>query len=273
MEKRDKKILEYVQAYVPDYEDLAILVTMAKGPDRSMAEFARKCKVKGPSTFSRIVNQLIDKPLSDELLMAIAENAANPQEVTLDMLMSANGKILKSLMNGGTPANDDRKLFKTQTEKIKVIRDILTDHYLDIGYPVTIHPDLKLSDEYPSSRYGLNLPSDFALEVKGLGPKLWNFAVDFTDLSAVPYKSSRYDITSLMTETMNRYSSLFLRDAWEPESLKGFKNTIIFTEEKAYAMFRVLLKDVKTNTPISAMYVNSDVKKIDLEYILEHKNR
>ncbi len=74
-----------------------------------------------------------------------------------------------------------------------------------------------------------------------------------------------------MTETMNRYSSLFLRDAWEPESLKGFKNTIIFTEEKAYAMFRVLLKDVKTNTPISAMYVNSDVKKIDLEYILEHK--
>ena len=30
----NKKIPEYVQAYVPDYEDLAILVTMAKGPDR-----------------------------------------------------------------------------------------------------------------------------------------------------------------------------------------------------------------------------------------------
>ena len=42
MEKRDKKIPEYVQAYVPDYEDLAIQVTMAKGPDRSMAEFYQK---------------------------------------------------------------------------------------------------------------------------------------------------------------------------------------------------------------------------------------
>ena len=67
---------------------------------------------------------------------------------------------------------------------------------------------------------------------KGLGHKLWNFSVDFTDLSAVPFKGydQWYDIPSLMTETMNRYSSLFLRDVWEPESLKGFKNTIIFTE-------------------------------------------
>lgn len=270
MERRGKQIPEYVQAYVPDTEELAILVTMAKGSERSMAEFARICKVKGPSTFSRIVNQLIDKPLSDELIMAIAENAANPQEVTLDMLMSANGKIQKSMVSGGIPAGDDRKLFKTQTKKIKEIRDIVSDHYLNNGHPVTIHPDLKLSDEYPLSHYGLDLQSDFALEVKGLEPKIWNFVIDFTDLSGVPHKSSRYDITSLMNETMRRYSSLFLRDAWEPESLKGFKNTIIFTEQKAYAMFRVLLKDVKTNTPISAMYVNTDAKEIDMVYDLRH---
>ena len=154
-----------------------------------------------------------------------------------------------------------------------MIRDILSNYYLDQGYAVTIHPNLKLPDECPSSHYGLDLPSDFALEVKGLGHKLWNFSVDFTDLSAVPFKGydQWYDIPSLMTETMNRYSSLFLRDVWEPESLKGFKNTIIFTEQRAYAMFRVLLKDVKTNTPISAMYVNVDEKKIDLQYVLEQK--
>lgn len=267
----DKRVLNnYVQAFVPDKEDLAVLVSMAKGPDRSMAEFSRVCKVKGPSTFSRIVNELIDKPVSDELLFAIAKNAYDSNEVTLDMLMRANGKIPKEEMAGGGPTSDNRKLFRTQSEKIKIIKDILVQHYLNNGHSVMIHPDIKFSEKVPKSKYGLAIPSDFSIHVQGIDPLFWNFIVDFTDLNGVSLKSAKFDAGKLMAESIKRYSSLFLRDAWEPESLKDFKNTIIFTEEKAFAVFRILMMDAKCNSCISAMYIDDSEQYIENEFYLNH---
>lgn len=274
MAKKEKKIPEYVQAFVPDIEELAALVYAAKGANRSMAEFSRVCKAKGPSTFSRIVNQLIDKPLSDELLIAIAENAADPHEVTLDRLMRANGKIPKGEFSEEEPTNSmlkNRKLFRGQSEKNKKIKDILVQHYLGHGHPVIIHPDLALFDKIPSSRYGLQLPSDFALHVEGIDPLYWNFIVDFTDLHDVSLKSAKFDFGAAFSRSMKKYSPLFLRDAWEPETLKDFKNTIIFTEEKAYVSFRILLKDAKVNNCISAMLIDDTDGYMDLEYHLTRK--
>ncbi len=270
---KKNNIPEYVQAFVPDTEELAFLVSAAKGPNRSMAEFSRACKVKGPSTFSRIVNELIDKPLSDELLIAIAQNAADPGKVTFDMLMRANGKIPKDETSGGIPNSEltNRKLYRSQSEKIKIIKDIIVQHYLDKGCPVMIHPDYLLSEKIPASSYGLTIPSDFVLHIQGRDPLFWNYTVDFTDRTGYSTKSANNDIAKLMVEPMKKYYSLFLRDAWEPESLKDFKNMIIFTEHQAFVMFKILLKDIKVNTPISAMYVNAEEKKIDMEFVLEHK--
>jgi len=101
-----------------------------------MAEFSIVCKVKGPSTFSRIVNQLIDKPVSDELLIAIAENAADPVEVTLDMLMRANGKVPKNENPEHISDINDRMRINSRREGIKLIRDIVVQRYLDEGKSV-----------------------------------------------------------------------------------------------------------------------------------------
>ena len=257
---------------MPDTEELAFLVSAAKGPNRSMAEFSRACKVKGPSTFSRIVNELIDKPLSDELLIAIAQNAADPGKVTFDMLMRANGKIPKDETSGGIPNSEltNRKLYRSQSEKIKIIKDIIVQHYLDKGCPVMIHPDLLLSEKMPASSYGLTIPSDFVLHIQGRDPLFWNYTVDFTDRTGYSTKSANNDIAKLMAEPMKKYYSLFLRDAWEPESLKDFKNTIVFTEHQAFAMFKISYKDVRWNTQISAIYIDVESGDIKGEVVFDN---
>lgn len=264
----DKKVLDnYVQAYVPDTEDLAVLVAKAKGPDRSMAEFSRVCKVKGPSTFSRIVNELIDKPVSDELLYAIAKNAANPQEVTLDMLMRANGKIPKGEMAEGTPGNDSRKTYKTQAARIRKVKDIIVQNFLDNGEAVMLHPDLMLSHLIPESKFGLSLPSDFAIHIRGKEPLYWNFIVDFSDLSCwVSGKASRITDrikSERLSDSMKRYAPLFLIDTWEPEILTDFENTFVFTEKKAYKAFTEMIKEVDLSTKISVMFVDVENKKME----------
>lgn len=270
----NKKITnDYVQAFVPDKDELAELIVLARGDDRSMAEFARVCKVKSASTFSRITNGGIDKPVSDELLIAVAQNAADKQKVTLDLLMRANGKIPKDEMTGEAPSGSTRKLYKIQSEKVLKIKDILVQHYLRYGHSVMIHPDLKESGKLPRSRYGLELPSDFALHVEGIDPLYWNFSVDFTKLNVNCLNDAGAEQEKLLAKVMNRYSSLFLLDAWDPKALKDFKNTIVFTDNLAYTAFTVITKDIKTNNMITAMYIDDEDGYIDAEYHISRKQR
>ncbi|MCR4791147.1 MAG: hypothetical protein K5871_00195 [Lachnospiraceae bacterium] len=258
MSRKSMNMPEYVQAYVPNTEELAMLVSKAKGPDRSMAEFSRICKVKGPSTFSRIVNELIDKPLSDELLKAIAANSADKQEVTLDALMRANGKVTRAEMETGVIDASSRMVLKSRREGIKLIKDTVTQNFLDKGYSVMLHPDLALSEKVPRSRYALSIPSDFCLHVQGQDPLFWNFIYNDTDMHNVPLKASGTDPVSMLDSSMSRYAGLFLIDAWEPEVLKDYKNTFVFTEVKAFTVFLKMISKAKINTHMSVMLVDLD---------------
>ncbi len=266
MSKKEQKSAEYVQAYVPDTEELAVLVLKARGDNRTMAEFSRICKVKGPSTFSRIVNELIDKPVSDELLEAIAKNAADPEDVTLDMLMRANGKIPKDELAGGKvpTAENSRMAYKTQADTIKLVKEILLQDFNEKGKAVMLYPDLLKSMKMPRSPHSFPRLTDFALHIQGEDPLYWNFIVDFTDIHTVSLKMQERNIT-LLRESMRRYATLFLRDAWEPETMKDFKNTIVFIEEKAFKVFTEMIKDVKLNTWMSVMFVDTAKKIIKYE--------
>ena len=81
---------DYVRIKEPDHAALAELVLKAKGPGRSLNEFAKTCGVN-PSTLSRIVNQKNSGPCADALIKAIAENADADSGVTLENLLIAHG--------------------------------------------------------------------------------------------------------------------------------------------------------------------------------------
>ena len=59
---------EYVQVRTPDKIDIAHLVNIAKGPDRTMAQFADECQISA-STLSRIVNGKTTKPLAYDTIL------------------------------------------------------------------------------------------------------------------------------------------------------------------------------------------------------------
>ena len=92
-EKNEKiNVNEYIQAHVPDKTRLATLLSEAKGSDRTMAEFAAACGVSA-STFSRILNYKMTRPLDRDLIVLIAENADKRCFDALERLLQANGMI------------------------------------------------------------------------------------------------------------------------------------------------------------------------------------
>ena len=95
--KLDMTILaNYVRVKSPDKDKLAELVIRAKGPKRSMRQFAIDCGMN-PSTLSRIVNKKIAGSNTDERILAIADHADPDSGVNFEMLMEAHGKVTKQM--------------------------------------------------------------------------------------------------------------------------------------------------------------------------------
>ena len=134
---------EYKAAFAPDAARLSELLDIAKGPDRTMAEFVKDCKGKKnlPSvsepTFSRIRRQVVNRPVSDDLLRIIAEHSADPEEANYKTLMRANGKVPVEEYQETLIRLDNRNTYKLEQEikeNIKmIILNALFEKILNIG--------------------------------------------------------------------------------------------------------------------------------------------
>lgn len=82
----------YTRGKPVDKERLAQYLEAAKGPGRTMKQFAEECNVN-PSTLSRIANKKLVGASSETLMQAIFEHAASNSGFTLDELMDANGMV------------------------------------------------------------------------------------------------------------------------------------------------------------------------------------
>jgi len=98
MSSRDR-LTNYTRIKTPDKDALADLVIKAKGPTRSLRQFADDLGVN-VSTLSRIVNKKTSRANSDTLIADIADRADPNSNVTFELLMEAHGMALKETITG-----------------------------------------------------------------------------------------------------------------------------------------------------------------------------
>lgn len=84
--------IKYTRGKPVDKERLAQYLEAAKGPNRTMKQFAEECNVN-PSTLSRIANKKLVGGSSEALMVAIFEHADPASGVALENLMDANGMV------------------------------------------------------------------------------------------------------------------------------------------------------------------------------------
>ena len=81
---------EYIRVKPVERERLADYLERAKGFGRTMKQFAEECGVN-PSTFSRIANKKLGGASTETVIRSIFEHRDPSSDITLDMLMDANG--------------------------------------------------------------------------------------------------------------------------------------------------------------------------------------
>ena len=251
-----EEIRSYKQIRTPDYSLLANLVSKAKGPDRTMAQFAEATGI-GASTLSRLVNHNIKKPLALDVIIKIFECRADEEDTyLLDSLARANGFYPADYAQRVKDRESMAARRNEQMNREHQMKNALIAGIAAAGCSISVidRPVLRV-DNLPAiypSRLG-----DFILKLSEdttLGTiRNWSFFI-FTQL--VEETERRFDAKYHARRTFQFCSELLLLDAWQPEALQGYKISFAFVDKDILGEFWNAVSIAKVHTEMSLILID-----------------
>lgn len=260
-------IKEYVQVRTPDKAALANCVIRAKGPERTMAQFADDCQVSA-STLSRIVNSKITNPLSVELIVKIFENRATQEDdFLLEALAHANGLHSKDYANRVNSRNSPAHRRNEEISRANMMKNIIVSEIVDQGLPIkkildsrVIRPDSEAPSIYPRRRIDFSL----ALDEDELhsSTNMWAFFL----YPYVPSQETDHTMMSdrkyIVNNLLDKVSRWFLMDAWYPKSLANMKTSFTFVDQELFYSFSAALQNASLNSEMTVLLIDMESYRV-----------
>lgn len=251
-----EEIRSYKQIRTPDYSLLANLVSRAKGPDRTMAQFAEVTGI-GASTLSRLVNHNIKKPLALDVIIKIYECRADEEDTyLLDSLARANGFYPADYAQRVKDHDSMAAKRNLHMNREHQMKNALIAGVAAAGCNISVidRPLLRtenLPPIYPS-RLG-----DFILKLSAdtmIGKtRNWSFTT-FTQL--VEETEPRFDAKYYARRAFQSCSELLLLDAWKPEALQEYKISFAFIDKAILGEFWNAVSIAKVHTEMSLILID-----------------
>lgn len=250
------EIREYQLIRTPDIAAVATYVNMAKGSERTMAQFAEETQISA-STLSRIVNRKIKESLSIDVIISIYEHRADKDdEFLLDRLARANGFLPKSYTERNQ--DDDTVFFRRNKEinRQRMMKNALVAGVAACGLGIKrvineprICPYSNLPKLYPP------LQGDFVLdintEINSSPIKSWCFFLNCKKIdenNTIAKREAKFFIDKL--------AIWFLLDSWDTENMKNTKYSFAFIDEQIFAEFVELLHIAKLHNEMTAILLD-----------------
>ena len=249
---------EYVQVRTPDKVEIAHLVNRAKGPNRTMAQFAEECQISA-STLSRIVNGKITKPLTYDTILKIFNcREAKDDEFLLRMLISANGMKQKGEHENSMAQYSAYVKRNQMMDRQTTMKNIVVTELFDRGIPVvnaTKHL-FRMDENTTAQEIFPGRIGDMAVSLNDKNPSELVWA--FYWFPQEPEAEGDFKITvhQIVRLTINAIAKLLLVDAWQPEVINGLKTSFVFSNREVFEGFLTTLKDAKLNTEMSALLLD-----------------
>lgn len=250
MGSRDK-LDKYTRMKSPDKEALADLVIRAKGPRRSLRQFAEILGVNA-STLSRIVNQKTASANSDNLIADIADHADPDSDVTFEQLMAAHGMVLK-----------ERTGFNEYALFMDSVSDIVMKELIVRGYIV--------KNGMVRGR-GVCLDSimgrcflDFELHTNALGKEdaVWLF--DFYAPGKGGVKTDEQQLNRIR-QWMLMYAGMLGFNEGKVDRL-----SVVLADRRIYEQLLVFLEGYTLRYEMSVILIDLETRKVIEEYVLRDK--
>lgn len=241
---------QYFQLAAPDRMKLAELLLKAKGPSRTMADFAQLTGIS-TSTLSRIANGKITKPLNHELLQTVYNCRDGEANFSFSALLLANGTVEKDAYEKGKAMTQRLLAHEESIIHERQAKNAIVNALLARGITVQSIPRSFEHRKYESP-FGISAPYDFNFYIEDAPERLWYFEV----------VDKPGGIPTGMGRTFIKTSRIFLLDAWQPDFLKGQKNSFIFFYRETYAQFVANYQGAPIQSSVSAILVNPKTEEV-----------
>lgn len=259
---------EYKQVRTPDVSRIAEIVLAAKGVERTMAKFAEDTGINA-STLSRMANGKIKKPLTMDVIDAIMDKKSPSCEISKENLIRANGMMDQEAYERRT--HDPRMMrVRAADDRVLSMKNIILNELFSrgIGYKKVRREELDgmsmVVREFGSmQRVLLNmLESD--------NEKYWGFVFNSSVVDPEDLENGqvRRDVEYFVNRVLSIYGSIFLADAWEPETLENMKCSFVFCDEFFYNAFRERLSRANIKSSMTMILLNIDEAKVVKEELL-----
>jgi len=256
-----EELKEYKQIRTPDVAALANCVNRAKGPERTMAQFAADTEISA-STLSRIVNMNIKKPLSTDMIIAIFNSRADQtDEYLLESLARANGLASPDRVERISDRDRMHERRFNEMNTITMMKNAILGGVLAAGIPIAKVFDGRVMRSFETDK-GLPMiyqsrSCDFFM---ALGDNL--STINVWRVYAFPYTLDeeatrmRHPARWALDSVTRGIAPLFLRDAWDPESLRGTKISFAFVDERVFAPFVEEMRSAKLNNEMTILLLD-----------------
>ena len=254
---------KYVYVGKPDLKRLGELITRAKGPNRTMAQFAEECGI-GASTMSRIANGKITKPVSMDNLKAIYEHRDKSFTNPFVELVACNGMMPESEYNEVSKKTDYTvRRYALQRQELQM-QNILVSELGNRGISVTIKP--RNSRAYKQVSFMRIFPDkSFILGGEGMSGDEQRFD---SELSLYMYPvweddtDQKFYAERRVHMILQRASVIFLADSWEPDVFNDTRTSFVFADPNVYKLFVEKVNGAPIKSAMSAILLDLSENKI-----------
>lgn len=256
--KDEKWYEDYKQVRTPDKERISKIVLKIKGADRTAADLAESTGLT-PAMVSRIMNGKYAKPLTLDVLIKLAGEDVE----TMKELLSANGMISPEQQEKRNQRDVWAVRRNNMMERERNIVSIISNELFERGVLMRKLPTFlggMRREETEAKLFTRRIPARFAVEMLDTNkPYKWYFTIIS---STFDEGDTEEDIIRCIQMVVDRYSTIFLQDAWEPQTLKGTKISFTFCEKVYYDRFVEVMQDAKLHNRMSAVLVDIEEGKV-----------
>lgn len=245
---------EFVRVADTNKEELAKLVTLAKGPGKTMKQFADECGVQA-SALSRIVNQRNKGACSDDLIKTIAEHADPESGVTIDTLMAAHG-MTRLLGN-------DKAEIRPGIEIERLFTETLCYELKKFGDP---NPEIFNASFPIGMTYKYN--PDFMIRTNAIPKESNPWAFDILPLQNI---RSGHDIVRNIIGRIGRIVPLFYCNEADAKAVGKF--TYVITDKQCFERIETEFVSYIVPFHMSFIWFDMDGGGIEREFVLRQPGK
>jgi len=245
---------EYQQVLAPDCSRIAEIILAARGEERTMVQFAEITGIN-TATLSRLLNGKMKRPLTVNVINAVMDHKSPSCEFSKEDMFRANGMVDSDTYERRYRNARPRDKKQIRNERVAIMKKIIVNELYNRNVAFKKEDPNELKEVPALTEFAASGSRELLRLMENSKTKYWGLVFNALLSSDAP-DDNPYASEPFRRRILAYYASVFLADAWQPETMAGLKTSFVFCDEGMYDLFRSVLKNARINSNMTMILLD-----------------